>query len=405
MEILNVVKVLVGGVNSPARAKVPFIVKRGSGPFLEDTEGRRYVDYCLGYGPMILGHSHPEVTQAVTEQLKNGSVFGVTNELEAVYARKIADNVPNAEMVRAVNSGTEATMLAVRLARGFTGRNKIVKFYGGYHGAHDAALVKAGSAALGAPDSEGVPEEVAKNTLVIEFNGLGALEKILKQDIACLIGEPVMANCGLIVPEDGYWKEARKLCSEHGTLLVFDEVVTGFRLGLGGAQEYFGVDADLVTLGKIAGGGLPMGVVCGKGEVMEKISPAGRVYNAGTFNGNPVTMAAGLKTIEILERGGVYQNLESNGRIIMDRLRESGANVNGLGSMFQVFFTKETVKNYSDALRSDRKRFMGYFEGLLREGIFVPPSQFESCFISTKHTAGMIDETLEAMIKVIEVVK
>jgi glutamate-1-semialdehyde 2,1-aminomutase len=309
-------RVLVGGVNSPVRAMkpYPFFAARGAGCMLYDVDGRDYIDYCLAYGPLILGHAHPAVVERIKEQLDRGTLYGTPTELEVEFARKIIKHVPSAEMVRFVNTGTEATMAAIRLARGYTGRKKILKFEGAFHGAHDSVLVKAGSGATthGVPTSRGVPPEATKNTLLASFNDLSAVERIIrKEKVACVILEPVIGNAGCILPEDGFLESLREITLDNDVLLIFDEVITGFRLSLGGAQEYFNVTPDITTLGKILGGGLPIGAVASSREIMEHFSPLGGVYQAGTFNGNPLSLTAGYAAIQELEKGGVYEKVNA----------------------------------------------------------------------------------------------
>jgi glutamate-1-semialdehyde 2,1-aminomutase len=399
---------LVGGVNSPVRAMkpYPFFTARGEGARLYDVDGNSYIDYCLAYGPLILGHAHPDVVRAVEEQLERGTAYGTPTELELEFAKLIAKTVPCAEMVRFVNTGTEATMAAIRLARGVTGRKKIVKFEGAFHGAHDYVLVKAGSGATthGVPTSAGIPEETTRNTLLAPFNDEAAIEGLFKEqgeEIAAVILEPVIGNAGCILPKEGYLKFLREVASEAGAMLIFDEVITGFRLCLGGAQEYYGVTPDIATLGKIAGGGLPIGIVAASREVMEHFSPLGRVYQAGTFNGNPLSMSAGLATIRVLERGEVYSRLEELGRRMRLGLEEVSQDagfetrVYGVASMFQMYFTAEEVRDYASALRADAELFLRYQREMLRRGVFLPPSQYECNFLSYAHGEEEVDYTLE----------
>ncbi len=407
---------LVGGVNSPVRAvkPYPFFTAKGRGCVLVDVEGKEYIDYCLAYGPLILGHAYPDVVEKVGEQLERGSAYGTPTLLEVEFAKKVVEHVPCAEMVRFVNTGTEATMAAVRLARGYTGRKKILKFEGAFHGAHDSVLVKAGSGATtqGVPTSKGIPSEAAKNTLLAPFNDKDSVEKILKKnDVACIIAEPVMGNAGCILPAEGYLKFLREITAEYGALLIFDEVITGFRLGLGGAQEYYNVTPDVTTLGKILGGGLPIGAVVGKREIMEHFSPLGKVYQAGTFNGNPLSMTAGYTTIQVLETSPVYEKVNSLGESIRKGVEEIiedlglSIKVYGIASMFQMYFTEEDVVDYSSALRADKDTFMEFQRGLLREGIFLPPSQYECNFISYAHDDRAIETTITTMEEVLRELK
>jgi glutamate-1-semialdehyde 2,1-aminomutase len=400
-------RVLVGGVNSPVRAMkpYPFFTVRGEGSHLYDADGREYLDYCLAYGPLLLGHAHPRVVETVREQLEKGTLYGTPTEGEIRLAELVVETLPSAEMVRFVNTGTEATMAAIRLARGITGRKKILKFEGAFHGAHDSVLVKAGSGAMthGVPNSLGVPEETARNTLLAPFNEEKAVREALEgRDVAALLLEPVMGNVGCILPGEGYLEFLREMTEETGTLLIFDEVITGYRLGLGGAQGRFGVLPDLTTLGKVLGGGLPIGAVAGSREVMEAMAPAGKVYQAGTFNGNPLSVAAGLATLRELKEGTVYGRLERLGERMREGLEEIvgslgiPAQVQGIASMFQVYFAEREVRDYAAALEADAGFFLRYQRGMLSRGIFLPPSQFECNFLSAAHTSEEVEETLGA---------
>ena len=405
-------KIMPGGVNSPVRAfsPYPFFTARAEGSKLIDVDGRTYIDYCLSYGPLILGHANPVIIEAVKEKLKDGTMYGTPTELEIEFAETVAKAVPCIEMMRAISSGTEATMHAIRAARGHTGRDKIVKFEGCYHGAHDYVLVKAGSGAatFGSPDSLGVPRDTVKNTVVLPYNDVEAFEEAVRKEggeIAAVILEPVVGNAGVILPEKGYLQALRKITEKNGIVLIFDEVITGFRLALGGAQEYYGVKPDLVTLGKIIGGGFPIGAYGGKREIMSKISPVGPIYQAGTLSGNPVSVTAGLTVLKILmeKRYEIYGGLEKNGNKMAKGLRDYAsdagieAQVNNVASMFQIFFTGTPVKDYASAKSSDTKRFTRYHRNLLQKGVFIPPSQFETCFLSTAHTDEDLNRTLEAM--------
>jgi glutamate-1-semialdehyde 2,1-aminomutase len=400
-----------GGVSSPVRAYIPypFFTTRAKGSRIYDIDGRAYLDYCLAYGPLVLGHGNEEVKNAVIEQLEKGWLYGTPHEREIELAKKIISSYPSVEMVRFVNTGSEATMAGIRLARGFKERDKIVKIEGGFHGAHDGVLVKAGSGAttFGIPDSKGVPKDFVRNTLQVPFNDAATLSALLERnsgEVAAFILEPVMGNVGPIPPEDGYLLDIRKITRENDVLLIFDEVITGFRLALGGAQEFYGVNADLTILGKIIGGGFPIGVLGGKKAIMELLAPSGAVYQAGTFSGNPVSITAGLKTIEILEREQVPQRINKLGErmrtALSEIVRDFGveASVSGVGSMFKVFFSAggSRVKNYADALRCDKERYMRLFHAMLSSGIFLPPSQFETNFISFAHTEEDIERTIEA---------
>ncbi|MBC7118614.1 MAG: glutamate-1-semialdehyde 2,1-aminomutase [Methanobacteriaceae archaeon] len=399
-------EVLPGGVSSPVRRfePYPFFAKKGEGCMLYDIDGNRYIDYCLAYGPLILGHAPEKVISAVCEQIKKGSTYGTPTKAEVELAKLVIERVPAAEMIRFVNSGTEATMAAIRLARAFTGKDKIIKFEGAYHGAHDYVLVKPGSGATAAPDSPGIPTDTIKNTISAPFNNEEAVASIIEDDdnIAAIIVEPIMANIGCIEPEDGYLKFLRKITSENGILLIFDEVITGFRIAPGGAQEYYNIAADLVTYGKIIGGGFPMGALAGSREIMEHISPAGDVYQAGTFNGNPVSVTAGITTLKGLTED-IYKELNKKGEMIRNGMKDILEDnslefyIAGLSSMFQVYFTERRVKDYTSAKTADLEMFKRYFHGLLKGGVFVPPSQFECCFISAAHRKEDLDMTLEMM--------
>lgn len=400
-----------GGVSSPVRAykPYPFFTASAKGSRIYDVDGREYIDYCLAYGPLVLGHGNEEVRAAVREQLEKGWLYGTPHEKEIELAKKIINSYPSVEMVRFVNTGSEATMAGIRLARGFKERDKIVKIEGGFHGAHDCVLVKAGSGAttFGIPDSKGVPKDSVKNTLQIPFNDAEALTDTLTKnpgEVAAVIIEPVMGNVGPIPPEDGYLSEVRKITEEKDVLLILDEVITGFRLALGGAQEFYGVNADLTILGKIVGGGFPIGMFGGKKEIMELVAPSGGVYQAGTFSGNPVSITAGLKTIEIIEREGVPGRINELGERMRAALREILADygvegcVSGVGSMFKVYFSAggKEVRNYADALSCDKNKYLRFFHQMLSAGIFLPPSQFETNFVSFAHNDADIERTIEA---------
>jgi glutamate-1-semialdehyde 2,1-aminomutase len=405
-----------GGVNSPVRAfqPYPFFTERAKGSRLFDVDGKEYVDYCLGYGPLILGHAHPKIVDAVKAQLENGSLFGTPTEQEVELAELICTLVPSAEMVRLVNTGGEATMSAIRAARGYTGKKKIVKFEGCYHGAHDYVLVKAGSGAttFGMPTSLGVPEETTRNTIVMPFNDTEKFERAVKEnknDLAAVIVEPVIGNIGVVLPESGFLETLRELTEHYGAVLIFDEVLTGFRLALGGAQEYYGVTPDMTTLGKILGGGLPMAAFVGKEEIMKMIAPSGKVYQAGTYSGNPVSVAAGLTTLKILlERGaGFYDKLALNCQKIVNPIKKvisefgKKLQINYVASMYQIFFTEESVIDYKTVKTADNTKFMLFHEKLLENGIFVPPSQFESCFLSSEHSSQDTKYTVKVATKIL----
>jgi len=408
---------LPGGVNSPVRAfravgGQPFFVQRAEGARVWDVDGNELLDYVCTWGPAILGHAHPKIIAAVQAAAARGTSFGIPNPLEVQLAELLLSAVPSMQKVRLCNSGTEACMTAVRLARGFTGRDKIVKFAGCYHGHADALLVKAGSGALtlGAPDSAGVPADFAKHTLVLPFNDLEALEGAFAAEgrqIAGVILELVPANAGLYLPKPGYLERVRQLTAEHGALLIADEVMTGFRVGWGGAQELFGIKPDLTCLGKIIGGGLPVGAVGGRAEIMDYLAPEGPVYQAGTLSGNPLAMAAGLAALEQLQATRPYDYLERLGAQLEAGLADAASSagvalrVQRCGSMFCAYFTDAPVHNLTDALRSDRARFAKFFHGMLAEGIYLAPSQFEAGFLSVAHTPQDIERTVQAAAKVL----
>ena len=401
-------RLMPGGVSSPVRAisPYPFYVSRAEGPYLWDVDGNKLIDYCLAYGPMILGHRHPVVMERVIDQLERGWLYGTPSELEVALAERIIGLYPGIDMLRFVSTGTEATMAALRIARGFTKRDRIVKVEGGFHGAHDSVLVKAGSGAttLGTPDSLGVPRDTAKNTLQVPYNDLSAIEAALDEfggEVAAVIMEPVLGNIGPILPEEGYLEGVRKVTEEHEVLLIFDEVITGFRLGLGGAQTFYGVVPDLTTLGKIIGGGFPIGVVGGRRELMEMVAPSGGIYQAGTFNGSPVSLVAGTATLDVLERDRVLERLNSTGdglrKALSEIVEDLGLDysVVGIASMFKIFFG-DSPKNYVEALKCDKAGYFAFFQRMLKSGVFLPPSQFETNFISSAHSEDMINHTLEA---------
>jgi glutamate-1-semialdehyde 2,1-aminomutase len=403
-----------GGVSSPVRAYEPYplFIKEAKGSKIYDVEGNSYIDYCLAYGPMILGHGDEKVSKKVFDAIEKGTTYGAPNENEITLAKEVINRIPCAEMVRFVNSGTEATMSAIRLARGYTGKNKIVKFEGSYHGAHDYCLVKSGSGAATLPDSLGIPEDTTKNTLSVPFNDEEAIFNLIKKEgenISCIIMEVVMGNIGCIQPKEGYLEFLRKITEENNIILIFDEVITGFRLSKGGAQEYYDVTPDLVTLGKIIGGGYPMGAFAGKKEIMEMIAPNGPVYQAGTFNGNPISVNAGISTLNQLSEE-FYNDLNKKGQYLRKNIGDIVEDLNlnikpvGLGSMFQIYFNPEDVLNYEDAKNSDTGRFFKYFKELLKNNIFIPPSQFECNFISSKHSKEDLDLSLEAIEKSLKAV-
>nr|WP_305790403.1 glutamate-1-semialdehyde 2,1-aminomutase [Calderihabitans maritimus] len=408
-------KYIPGGVNSPVRAfkavgmNPPFIV-RGEGSKLYDADGNEYVDYVGSWGPLILGHRHPKVIEALQQCLEIGTSFGAPTEMETEMARLVIEAVPSIEVVRMVNSGTEATMSALRLARGYTGRNKIVKFEGCYHGHADHLLIKAGSGALtlGVPTSPGVPASIAGNTIVARYNDLEGLKEIFAaegEDIAAVILEPVAGNMGCVPPQPGFLEGLRELTREYGALLIFDEVMTGFRVAYGGAQERYNIDPDLTCLGKIIGGGLPVGAYGGKREIMEHVAPAGPVYQAGTLSGNPLAMSAGIATLKVLKEPGVYEELERKSAKLAAGMKEAAeqagavATFNRVGAMFSAFFTDQPVIDFETASSSDTEKFAVFFREMLKQGIYLAPSQFEAGFMSLAHTDEDIEKTIEASYK------
>jgi glutamate-1-semialdehyde 2,1-aminomutase len=406
-------RVIAGGVNSPVRALgavglSPVFMKSGSGAMIYDLDGHEYVDYVMSWGALILGHAHPAVTRAIAATAMRGTSFGTPTELESELAELVISMVPSIARIRFVSSGTEATISAVRLARGFTRRSKIVKFAGCYHGHGDSFLIAAGSGALthGTPDSPGVTEGTARDTIVLPFNDLAAVERAFAENpeaVACVIVEPYPANMGLVMPREGYLQRLRDLCTQHGALLIFDEVITGFRVGRGGAQGREGIQPDLTTLGKIVGGGLPVGAFGGRADVMAYLSPEGPVYQAGTLSGNPLAMAAGLATLSILDGdAGVYERLETRTRQLTDALDELmnryeiTHTCNQVASMFSIFFTSERIWNLVDARGSDTSLFGRYFRAMLERNVYLAPSPFEISFLSTAHSTRDVDRTIAA---------
>jgi len=405
-------RLIPGGVNSPVRAfqavggNPPFLA-RGSGAHVWDVDGNRYIDYLGSWGPLIAGHAHPRVVQALQETAAQGTSFGAPCELEVQLARKVVERVASVEKVRMVNSGTEATLSAVRLARGATGRELVVKVEGCYHGHVDALLIKAGSgiATLAIPGSPGVPDQVAAQTLVVPFNSLDALEQVLEsrgKEIACVILEPIAGNMGVIPPADGYLAGVRRLTAAHGVVFILDEVMTGFRVHAGGAQGLYGIDPDLTTLGKILGGGLPVGAYGGKAALMDQVAPAGPVYQAGTLSGNPLAMRAGLETLALTEEPGFYDGLEKTSARLAQGLAAAAAEAGvptyhtRVGAMMCTFFSDGPVTDWDGAARCDSTRFAAWFRSLLRRGVYLAPSQFEAMFVSSAHTEADIDATVEA---------
>jgi glutamate-1-semialdehyde 2,1-aminomutase len=400
-----------GGVNSPVRSfrsvggTPPFILK-AKGSKLTDIDGNVYIDYVSSWGPTILGHADDRVLSAVTKAAQNGLTYGAPTEAETTLAQLICSRIKSVELVRLVSSGTEAVMSALRLARGYTGRSKIVKMIGGYHGHVDELLVDAGSgvATLGLPGSAGITPQQASLTIPVSYNDLSAVEEAFRRfgdDIAAIIIEPVAGNMGVIPPADGYLAGLRKICDKYESLLIFDEVITGFRISKGGAQQLFGVEADLTTLGKIIGGGLPVGAYGGKRKIMEKIAPLGQVYQAGTLSGNPVAVAAGIATLEALADESVYENLEKLSRSLAVGLEKNAQKasipytINRIGSMMTGFFTDQPVTNYADVLKTDKKHYNSFFHKMLDRGVYLAPSAFEAMFVSLAHNEADIDRTLE----------
>lgn len=408
------VKVIPGGVNSPVRAYgaigiAPRFIDRADGCHIYDVDGKEYVDYIDSWGPMILGHNFPEVKESVLKACEKGLSFGCATAIEVEMAEFICDHIPHVDMVRMVNSGTEAVMSAVRVARGFTGKNKIIKFAGCYHGHSDAMLVSAGSGVMtsGVPDSAGVPKGCTEDTMTAVYNDLDSVRALMEQadgQTAAVIVEAVGANMGVVPPKKGFLEGLRKLCDEYGALLIFDEVITGFRLTFGGAAEYFGVTPDLVTYGKIIGAGMPVGAYGGRREIMELVSPVGKVYQAGTLSGNPIAMAAGLTQLKYLyEHQEIYKDLEEKGKRLYGGMKKILAeknlpyHINHVSSLGSLFFTEQEVVDYTSAKSSDTKAFSEYFKGMLAQGIHMAPSQFEAMFLSVAHTDEIIDQTLEAV--------
>ena len=405
-------KHIPGGVNSPVRAfrsvgGEPLFIKKAKGSKIYDADGKTYIDYVLSWGPMILGHAHPRVTAALKKAIANGTSFGAPTELEITLARMVEKAFPSIEMVRMVSSGTEATMSAIRVARGYTRRDKIVKFEGGYHGHGDSLLVKAGSgvATFGLPDSPGVPADLAKLTITIPYNDLEAFKNIASREgeqIACIIVEPVAGNMGCVPPEPGFLEGLRRVCDQYGIILIFDEVMTGFRVAYGGAQQLYKIKPDMTCLGKVIGGGLPVGAFGGRRDIMENVAPIGPIYQAGTLSGNPLAMTAGIETLKLLSKPGVYKTLEKSSADLEKGLRaaaqEAGipTTFNRVGSMFTAFFTDRKVKDFASAKTADTARFGKFFLSMLKNGVNLAPSQFEAAFMSLAHTRADINKTIDA---------
>lgn len=408
-------KSIPGGVNSPVRAfksvgADPLFIRKASGSRIIDEDNNSYIDYVGSWGPMIVGHCHPQVVEAVINAMNDGASFGAPTNLEIKLAEMVIDAVPSIEMVRMVSSGTEATMSAIRLARGFTGRDKILKFSGCYHGHADSLLVKAGSGAatFGVPDSPGVPADFAKHTLTGEYNSLDSVRTLVaenKGNIACVIVEPVAGNMGTVPPRDGFLEGLREICTNEGIILIFDEVMSGFRVAYGGAQELYGITPDMTTLGKIIGGGLPVGAFGGKREIMEKLSPSGGVYQAGTLSGNPLAMSAGIATLNLLKQPGFYEKLEEKSSYVANGIAKAAKDAGypiystRVGSMFCAFFSKEDVFDWPSASKCDTKAFARYFLAMLDEGVYLAPSQFETAFVSAALSEDDMEKTIAAAAK------
>jgi glutamate-1-semialdehyde 2,1-aminomutase len=406
------IKVIPGGVNSPVRAfkavgSNPIFIARAKGPYLYDADGNKYIDYCLSWGPMILGHANSQVLDRVKKVMSKGTSFGIPTELETHLAKMIVQAIGSVEKVRLVSSGTEAVMTAIRLARGCTARDKIIKFIGCYHGHVDHLLVQAGSGAttLGSPSSPGVPRDFTKHTILLTYNNSETLEKAFnkyQEKIAAVIVEPIAGNMGVVLSKNDFLKNIRKLCTKYGSILIFDEVITGFRIRYGSVQELFTVKADLTCLGKIIGGGFPIGACGGKAELMDQLAPTGKIYQAGTLSGNPVCVAAGIETLRLLKSKHIYSALERSTEKLckgfQQVLSERGIrhSINRIGSMFTVFFNQGQVTDYASAVRSDTKMYAKFHHAMLEQGIYLPPSQFEACFVSTEHTPQDIDRTIRA---------
>ncbi|MCP4682898.1 MAG: glutamate-1-semialdehyde 2,1-aminomutase [Desulfobacterales bacterium] len=400
-----------GGVNSPVRAGkavgiVPPFIAKAHGGYILDVDGNEYIDYVCSWGPMILGHAHPEVISAINEIVHKGTSYGAPTEIEVKMAEIIVEMVPSIEMVRMVNSGTEATMSAIRLARGFTGRDKIIKFDGCYHGHFDSLLVSAGSgvATLGIPGSPGVPHDLARHTISLPFNDMEHVDRAFKKfgpEIAAIIVEPIPGNMGVIVPDESFLRGLREISRKHDALLIFDEVISGFRVAPGGAQELYDIMPDLTCLGKIIGGGLPVGAYGGKKEIMSRVAPEGDVYQAGTLSGNPLAMAAGLTTLEILKQENVYRALEDKGDLLFSGLKKAAGAagipviINRIGSLGSIFFTAGPVTDFASARQSDQDLFKAYYKSMLGQGIYLAPSPFEAGFLSTAHSKEMINKTID----------
>ena len=408
-------RLIPGGVNSPVRAFKavggnPLFIRNAAGSKIYDVDGNQYIDYVLSWGPMIIGHAHPAVVKALKAAVEKGTSYGAPTGLEIDLAERVIQAYPSIKKIRMVSSGTEATMSAIRVARGFTGRDKIVKFEGCYHGHADGLLVKAGSGAMtfGVPDSPGVPKSYAKNTVTLPYNDSGALKELLRRDgksIACVILEPVVGNIGCVLPKPGFLETVRKETKKYGIVLIFDEVMTGFRVAYGGAQAHYGIKPDMTCLGKVIGGGMPVGAYGGKKEIMSMVSPEGPVYQAGTLSGNPIAMTAGIETLKILSGKGVYKKLDQTMAHLEEGLKDAAKRAGvktkfyRAGTMFCTYFTETEVVDYATAKTSDTKKFARFFTGMLGRGINIAPSQFEAGFISLAHTSRDIEETIKAAYK------
>lgn len=411
-------RLIPGGVNSPVRAfksvgGQPVFIKKGKGSRMFDEDGNSYIDYVCSWGPLIFGHAHPRIIEAIKTAAESGTTFGAATAAEVTLAEMIVDAVPSVEMVRLVSSGTEAVMSAIRLARGYTRRSKIIKFEGGYHGHSDSLLAKAGSgvATLGMPDSAGVPPNLTVDTITLPYNNIDAVRAavlLYGSDVACIIVEPVAGNMGVVLPTPGFLEGLRQIATDSGIVLIFDEVITGFRLAYGGAQELFGVTPDLTTMGKIIGGGLPMGAYGGKREIMEFVAPVGPVYQAGTLSGNPLAVVAGIEVLKMLREPRVYSDLDAKSVLLSSGLKESAdevgvpVRVNSIGSLSTIFFTSEEITDYTSAKMSDTERYAKFFRGMLGRGFYFAPSQFEAAFVSMAHTDDDIASTVIAAKKVFE---
>lgn len=416
---LRAKKVIPSGINSPVRyyAPYPFFVKKADGDSIWDVDGNRYLDFCNGYGALLLGHKRKEVISNVQSQLKRGTLYCAPTELEVELSELISKNYPSMQKVRLVNTGSEATMTAIRLARGFTKKKKIIKFEGCYHGAHDYVLVKAGSGAahMGVSVSEGGLDEVSKNTLVVQYNNSQELASLLEseKDVAAVIIEPVLANMGLVLPEKNFLNEVRKITSEHGVVLIFDEVVTGFRMSIGGAQKYYSIKPDITTLGKALGNGFVIAAVGGRNDIMNMLSPEGNVYQASTYAGNPISVSAAIASVKTMDKNkaNLYPRLEKSCKKLTSAIKDLASDmkiphqINSISSMFQIFFTDTSVQDYSSAKAADSTKFKKLFRGLLKNGVFVAPSQFETVFLSDAHGKKDIQKTILAYEKALKTVK